>query len=91
MVSINLGHAGAVSNDNLIIFGGRNLSSRLNDVYALNLISHEWTRISAGYQPDFNEIIGTGLMSDRDGSVCDTDGVEYPEGRSLHSFTRYSY
>ena len=28
-------------------------------------------------------------MSDRDGSVCDADGNFYPEGRSLHSFTRY--
>ena len=45
--------------------------------------------LSSGYQPALSDLIGTGLISDRDGAVCDTNGILYPEGRSLHSFTRY--
>ena len=85
----NSGHAAAVSNGYLFIFGGRTLSCRLNDIHALNLTTLQWTKFSSGYQPELSDLIGTGLMSDRDGAVCDTDGILYPEGRSLHSFTRY--
>jgi hypothetical protein len=48
-------------------------------------------KISSGYQPELSELIGTGIISDRDGSVCDASGNVYPEGRSLHSFTRCVY
>ena len=77
-----------MSNGHLIIFGGRSLNCRMNDVYALNLANMTWVRLSSGYQPELSELIGNGLMSDRDGSVCDGNGVSYPEGRSLHSFAR---
>ena len=86
---LNLGHSGAISNGRLFIFGGRSSSCRLNDIYTLELKTHEWIKISSGFLPGLDSFIGTGLMSDRDGSVCDADGNFYPEGRSLHSFTRY--
>ena len=86
---LNLGHSGAISNGRLFIFGGRSSSCRLNDIYTLDLKTHEWIKISSGFLPGLDSFIGTGLMSDRDGSVCDADGNFYPEGRSLHSFTRY--
>ena len=85
---LNLGHSGAISNGRLFIFGGRSSSCRLNDIYALDLETHEWMKISSGFLPGLDSFIGTGLMVDRDGSVCDADGNLYPEGRSLHSFTR---
>ena len=85
---LNLGHSGAISNGRLFIFGGRSSSCRLNDIYALDLKTHEWMKISSGFLPGLDSFIGTGLMVDRDGSVCDADGNLYPEGRSLHSFTR---
>lgn len=82
------GHGAAICQNYLIVFGGRSLKHRLNDIYTLNLKTHEWSRISSGYQPELSELVGNGLISDRDGSVCDPSGTVYPEGRSLHSFTR---
>ena len=84
---MNSGHGAALSNNYLIVFGGRNLKYRSNDIYALNLTNHEWVQISSGYQPELSELVGTGLLSERDGAVCDTNGNVYPEGRSMHSFT----
>ena len=70
------------------MFGGRSLKHRTNDIYALNLNNYVWVKISSGYQPELSVLVGNGLMSDRDGSVCDPSGGVYPEGRSLHTFTR---
>ena len=83
-LSPRCGHAGDKMDHQWIIFGGRGLHGRLNDLYLYDFELNTWTCLDAGFRPPGLYYLARGVEDE--GLVVNGD-KRYPEPRSGHSLT----
>lgn len=80
------GHAGVILENHWIIFGGRGLKGRFNDVLSFNFVTMNWSILHPGHHPDVLYYLNRDPVDC--GIVINERNEVLPEPRSGHTLTR---